>query len=121
METFGNVGLELNAAKSKILTNDAITYSFLDIADNLVNVVDASEHHKYLGRYLSGEFIFRETIEVNHRIQCAWYKFGQHANILCNRAISIHLRLKLFDAIITPTVLFGIAILPLSATIIRES
>jgi hypothetical protein len=116
VHAFEKVGLELNAAKSKILTNDNITYSFLDIANDLVDVVEANCHHKYLGRYLSGEFVFREVTEINHRIQCAWHKFGQHAHILCNRDISIHLRMRLFDSIITPTVLFGIAVLPLSAT-----
>jgi hypothetical protein len=120
VEAFGNVGLELNAAKSKVLTNDNITFSFLDIADNLVSVIEAGAHHKYLGRYLSGEFVFREVTEINHRIQCAWHKFGLNSSILCNRDIAIHLRLKLFDAIITPTILFGIAILPLSAASLEK-
>lgn len=87
----------------------------MDIADNLVSAIEAGSHHKYLGGCLSGEFTCREGAEANHRAQCAWHKFGQHASTLCNPNIAIRLRLKLFDAIITPTVLFGIPILPLSA------
>ena len=114
VEEFALVGLELNASKSKILTNDNVDFDFMDIAENMVEIIQASESHKYLGRFLSGEVVFREKTEVNHRIQCAWYKFSQHSSTLCNRNISIKLRLKLFDSVITPTILFGLAILPLT-------
>ena len=87
----------------------------MDIDENFVEIIEAGSHHKYLGRYLSGESTFREQTEVNHRIQCAWYKFGQLKNTLCNSHISIKLRLKLFDAVVTPTILFGLAVLPLGA------
>ena len=58
IQAFEKVGLELNAAKSKIHTNDCIEYSYLDIADKLVEVVGPNAYHKYLGRYLSGEYVF---------------------------------------------------------------
>ena len=58
--------------------------------------------------------------EVNHRIQCAWFKFGQHTNILCNRKVSIQLRLKFFDAIVSSTILFGLGALPLSSSSLRK-
>ena len=69
VEEFGFVGLELNASKSKILTNDNIEYHYLDVAANMVEIVQAEASHKYLGRYLSGEFVFREKVEVNHRLK----------------------------------------------------
>ena len=53
-------------------------------------------------------------VEVAHRIQCAWNKFGQNTRILMNRKISIKLRLKLFDAVVSPSLLFGLAVLPIS-------
>ena len=120
IEAFGKVGLELNAAKSKILTNEALAYSYVDVGENLVEIIEAKSHHKYLGRYLPGECALRETTEVNHRIQCAWFKFGQHTNILCNRKVSIQLRLKFFDAIVSSTILFGLGALPLSSTSLRK-
>ena len=112
--SFGNVGLELNASKSKILTNDNIYFDFMDIAEHMVEIIQASSSHKYLGRYLSGEFAFRETTEVHHRIKCAWFKFSHHSSTLCNKNICIKLRLKYFDAVITPTILFGLVALPLN-------
>ena len=112
-KAFAEVGLELNAAKSKILTNVETAYSYVDIDENFVEIIEAGSHHKYLGRYLSGESMFREQTEVNQRIQCAWYKFGTLKHTLCNRHISVNLRVKLFDAVVTPTILFGLAALPL--------
>ena len=60
VEAFENVGLERNATKSKILTNAPVDYSYVDVGDNLVEILEASSHHKYLGRHLSGECMFRK-------------------------------------------------------------
>ena len=38
----------------------------------------------------------------------------QHASTLCNRHVSVKSRLKLFDSVITPVILFGLAVLPLT-------
>lgn len=48
-EAFATVGLELNAAKTKIITNDNIQHSYVDIGEHLVEIIDAGSHHKYLG------------------------------------------------------------------------
>ena len=114
VEEFAIVGLELNASKTKIITNACPDFDFVSISRDMVEIIQEHSHHKYLGRYLSGETAFRGNIEVNHRIQCAWFKFGQHRDVLCNKNVSIQLRLKLFDATVTPTMLFGLAVLPLS-------
>ena len=110
VEGFASVGLELNASKTKIITNACPDFDFVDIAGDMVEIIQEHSHHKYLGKYLSGETAFRGNIEVNHRIQCAWFKFGQHRDVLCNKNVSIQLRLKLFDTTVTPTILFGLAV-----------
>ena len=69
--------------------------------------------HKYLGRYLSGVFENRGTVEIAHRIQCAWHKFSRHSSSLCNKNVSLKLRLKLFDATVSPSLLFGLSTLPI--------
>ena len=92
----------------------------MDIGDNLVEIIGAGCYHKYLGKHLPGECIFRRGVEVKHRIQCAWYKFGQYRHILSNQKISIRQCLNFFDVVVTPTILYGIAILPLSATLIED-
>ena len=63
MEEFVMVGLELNASKTKIITNACPDFDFLDIGSDMVEIIQAHSHHKYLGRYLSGETAFRENVE----------------------------------------------------------
>ena len=52
--------------------------------------------------------------------KCISCVLGQHTNVLCNRKISIQLRLKFFDAIVSPTILFGLGALPLSTISLRK-
>ena len=42
-------------------------------------------------------------------------KFNQHRETLLNRHVSLKLRLKFFDSIISPAILFGLTTVPLSA------
>ena len=44
----------------------------------------------------------------------AWYKFQRHRKVPTNKHVSIKLRLKLFDAVVTPTILYGLRTLPLT-------
>ena len=66
-----------------------------------------------MGRHLPGNLYERARVEINHRIQSAWYKYSLHARILTNQNISVKLRLKLFDAVVTPSILFGLAAIPM--------
>ena len=80
----------------------------------MVEVLMPDSVHKYLGRHLDGKLFQRHITELNHRIHVAWYKFQLHRKVLTNRHVSIKLRLKLFDAIVTPTVLYGLHTLSLT-------
>ena len=95
IEEFAKFGLELNTSKTKIITNEVLDYQYVDIAGSMAEVLGAGENHRFLGRYLSGDLDNRANIEVRHRIKIAWMKFGHHARTLCNKNISIKLRLKL--------------------------
>ena len=114
IEELGEIGLNLNAAKTKIITNEVQDDNFVMIGDVKVDVIEENGTHKYLGRYLPGVFENRGNIEITHRIQCAWYKFHRHSSTLCNKNVSIKLRLKLFDATVSPSLLFGLSVLPIS-------
>ena len=114
IEELRKFGLELNASKTKILTNEIQEEHFISVGDVQIGIVAEDGKHKYLGRYLSGVFENRSTIEIAHRLQCGWQKFGQHSSTLLNKSVSIKLRLKLFDSVVTPSVLFGLHVLPIS-------
>ena len=68
-----------------------------------------------LGKKLPGDLSARATVDVKHRIHIAWMKFNQHRETLLNRHVSFKLRLKFFDSIISPAILFGLTTVPLSA------
>ena len=46
---------------------------------------------------------------MGHRIQIAWMRFYQHRDILTNKHLSIYSRIKFFNTVITPTILFGLS------------
>ena len=108
VEELRKIGLELNASKTKILTNEVPEEKILSVGDVQISIVAEDEKHKYLGRYLCGILENRSIIEIAHRTQCAWQKFGRHSNTLLNKNVSIKLRLKLFDSVVSPSVLFGL-------------
>ena len=72
-------------------------------------------NHKYLGKKLSGDPRKRAMVDIQHRSQIAWMKFNEHRDTLLNRHVSLRLRLKLFDSVITPTIVFGLMTCPLTS------
>ena len=49
-----------------------------------------------------------------------WGKFNKFRYVLTKRPVSINGRLQLFNAVITPTVLFGLGSLPLTKKLLEE-
>ena len=56
----------------------------------------------------------RGAIEIRNRLRAAWGKFHQHRRWLLNRHVSLHLRLRLFVAVVSPCALFAVMVLPLT-------
>jgi len=67
-----------------------------------------------LGRRLCGNLRQRSQTEFENRIKAAWAKFHKHRTTLMNKNVASHLRLKLFQSAVSPTVLFGLSSLPLT-------
>ena len=59
----------------------------------------------YLGRAIN--LTNMEEEELKHRIAKAWAKFGAFRNELTDRSIPLHLRIRLFDTVVTPTALYA--------------
>ena len=49
IEKLRKIGLELNASKTKILTNEIQGEQFILVGDVQINIVPENEKHKYLG------------------------------------------------------------------------
>ena len=59
----------------------------------------------YLGRRMS--FGDCHDTEINHRIASGWNKFHLHRKEFCGRHFPLRDRLKFFEAVVTPSVLYG--------------
>ena len=71
------------------------------------------DQHPYFGRLLCGNLRERAAVEYSHRIRVAWHEFHLHRQRLLNKHVSLKNRLKLFQAVVTPAVLYGLSTLPL--------
>ena len=104
------VGLQLHPEKTKILHNGKGYGSKVKnakINDLTVEVLDVEATTIYLGRSLF--LTDPHDAELTHRLKKAWAKFGMYRGELTDKGIPIRLRLKLFHAVVTPTILYGCA------------
>ena len=70
--------------------------------------------HRFLGRMINLASDERNSFEIFHRKQVVWHAFHKYSRTLCNQNISLKKRLRLFDACVSPVILFGAAVLPLT-------
>ena len=102
------VGLELHAGKTKILHN-GIGYGagVTQTACHGMNieVLDCQKNVMYLGRALRLTDMHDE--ELRNRVAKAWGKFSAFRNELTDKNIPIKHRMRLFDSVVTPTILYG--------------
>ena len=103
-------GLEIHEDKTKVLTN-AGQLSSRRIPEHLlagtkrIQVLEPAGTVKWLGRKVS--FQDPHECELNNRIAGAWSTFTKHKEELTSRKYRLQDRLKLFGAVVTPTVLYG--------------
>ena len=91
------IGLELHPDKTKIQHN-GIGYGSKVMAaavrDMRIEVLDPTASNMYLGRALCLTNL--HDTELDHWLKKAWAKFGTLKRELTDKAIPLHLRLKLF-------------------------
>ena len=85
-----------------------------ETAHGFVELIAAGHTHKYLGRAWPGNLRDRGGAALDHRVSCAWAKFRENEASLMNRNINIKLRLKLFSATVSPTLLYSLDTCPLT-------
>ena len=119
-EELKNIGLDLNAKKTKIFTNDPTVFEaekpvHIKAGDAEIEVMRTRDVHKYLGAAFRGDLTLRGKANLAHRMHCAWAKFHQYKAALTSNHVAIPLRLKLFEATITSCILYGLTTSPLTA------
>eukprot|EP00973_Karenia_brevis_P093120 12415722-Karenia_brevis.AAC.1 len=104
------VGLELHPDKTKILTNASKrtgrpTNKQVQINDVSIEILAREKSTKYLGRLIT--FNEPQETEIDHRIRQAWAKFMKFKQELTNKYYSLKQRIRLFESVVTPTMLYG--------------
>ena len=120
VDTLREYGLNLHAQKTVIFSTvpPPEVPSFCDTAFGFVQVLHSSGSHTYLGRRFSGDSKHRGRTALEHRIGCAWAKFRTLSSTLTNSHIPIKLRLRLFNAVVSPTVLYALDTAPLTKSML---
>ena len=105
----GRYGLKIHLGKTKVLTWSALVHGapFVCLGIDRVEILAEFESEWYLGRKWSFESCM-ET-EFANRISAGWAAFHKHKGELCNKFYRFQDRARLFEAVVTPAVLYGSA------------
>jgi len=83
-----------------------------------IKVLDGSDSERYLGRKLSLQQY--HEIEFNNRLASGWAAFFKFKGALCDRGLPLKQRIRLFEATVTPCVLYACSASTTSAEIQRQ-
>ena len=99
-------GLAVHLGKTKILTNSNTNVaSSISLSGHDVAILKQEESERYLGRQLSlGHY---HEAEFTHRLAQAWKSFAKFRKVLCSRKYPLRQRMRLFESVVTPVVLYG--------------
>jgi hypothetical protein len=103
------VGLSIHFGKTSIMNNipddERLKPEGIAVNGGDVSILPYDDSAMYLGRKLC--FGDVHDTELGHRLACGWAKFHKHKSELCCRHFPLRDRLKLFEAVVTPTVLYS--------------
>ena len=100
-------GLNIHFGKTKVMTWDVLVKGSrrVNVRGVGVAILKQTESEKYLGR----KFCFESSceVELSNRIAASWAAFHRHKGELCSKHYSVYDRLRLFNAVVTPVLLYG--------------
>ena len=115
-------GLELHPDKTKIITNatrrQRSGMRSMDVVGMQIEVLPSGASIKYLGKMITFDHSTRE--EIGNRIKNAWAKFHSLKDELTSRKYSLNSRMKLFDSVVSATMLYGNATWTLTKALEKE-
>ena len=101
-------GLAMHLGKTKILTSAAcLSETTATICGSSVAILSPHESEKYLGRKLC--LADYHWTELNNRIHVAWFAFSKFQEIFKSLTYPFHSKARLFEAVVTPALLYGAA------------
>ena len=105
----GKCGLELHPEKTKIISStnrqNRPRNKYTQVGDMRIEILARAGTLKYLGQQIT--FDDARRVELSHRIRGGWAKFMEHKDELTRKTYALSDRLRLFDAVVSPAVLYG--------------
>ena len=100
-------GLKIHFGKTRIMTwgNLAKPHTTIRVDSEDVKILEEKESERYLGRKLSIADSMRT--ELRNRIASGWASFHKHKGELCSKCYALSDRIRLFDTVVTPSVLYA--------------
>eukprot|EP00973_Karenia_brevis_P046754 6487414-Karenia_brevis.AAC.1 len=103
-------GLEIHPGKTKILSNarwrrGESRHEFVNIGSMKLEILKRESFTKYLGRKITFQDVHKSELE--NRLAAGWRKFAVFKQELTGKTYPLRQRLRLFESLITPTVLYG--------------
>ena len=113
-------GLKINYAKTKVLTSSlwAGGRTSVQVDDRRVQVLVDQASERYLGRQIC--FSKLHDAELQHRIAAGWAAFHKHKGELCGKFCKLEDRLKLFESVGSPVVLYGAPVWALTKSMEKQ-
>ncbi|GBP83181.1 Putative uncharacterized transposon-derived protein F52C9.6 [Eumeta japonica] len=108
------VGLEMNLTKTKLMTNR--TKTPIIVNNTTIEYVD---EYIYLGQTISPEN--DASKETQNRINIAWKRYWSLKEIVKNPSVPLHLKSKLFNISIFPTMTYGCRTWTLTAQNLKKT
>ena len=114
-------GLQLHPEKTKILSStnrgNRPGQKHVRVGDMKIEILARGDKIKYLGKQIT--FENGTQVELSNRIKAAWAKFMQYKQELTKKTYSLSDRLRLFESVVSPTVLYGSEAWTLTAEMTR--
>ena len=108
-ESTEKVGLRIHPGKTKVLSNQSSfcseTKKEMQVDDIKIKILTRSESVRYLGQLIT--FQSQATTEIKNRTRAAWATFHKYRQELTSKNYLVKHRLRLFDAVITPTICYA--------------
>ena len=96
------VGLKIHPDQSNMNSN---TKRYIKVGEMSIEILTENESVKYLGQRIS--FHQQETLEIKSRIRAAWATFHKYRQELTSKKYMLKLRLRLFDATVSPALCYA--------------
>ena len=99
-------GLRIHPGKTKILSNQSSdTRKEIEVDNTKLEKLTRGESARSLGQMIT--FQQQETTEIRNPIRAAWATFHKYRQELTSKNYLLKHRLRLFDAVITPTICYA--------------